>query len=131
MIQVRSVLAVLPAPFLSATLVGILFVCGCRKKSSDSNAPNERLSHQTGVGVTNTTTAQIQAAEDLVKSGAIDEGAARLVQIQAARPDFSPKEAAQYRQAMADAYTRALEGAQKGDPRAQAALQLLRVARPK
>ena len=123
-------LAALPVALPSATLICILFFCGCGKKS-DSSAADERLSHDGTVEVTNTTSGQIATVENLVKSGAIDEGAARLVQIQAARPEFSPREASRYRQVMADAYSRALDGAQKGDPRAQAALQLLRVARPK
>jgi hypothetical protein len=100
----------------------------CHKKIDADSAASGEFS---GKVETNATAGQIKAAADLVQSGALDDAAARLVQIRSSASSFTPRQASQYRQTMAEAYSRALEGAQKGDPRAQAALQLLRVAGPK
>ena len=75
--------------------------------------------------------AGIRAAQDLAKSGAVDEAAAKLMALRAQAAEFNQAQAAQYRDALADAYSRALEAARKGDPKAQAALQMIRAAGPK
>jgi hypothetical protein len=106
----------------------VTLLAACHKSINTDTATPVELS---GKVSTNATTGQIKAAADLVQSGALDDAAARLIQIRASASSFTPQEAAQYRQTMAEAYSRALEAALKGDPRAQAAVQLLRVAGPK
>jgi hypothetical protein len=106
----------------------VAFLPACHKTANVETATSVELS---GKISTNATTGQIKAAADMVQSGALDDAAARLIQIRASASSFTPQQAAQYRQTMAEAYSRALEAAQKGDPRAQAAVQLLRVAGPK
>lgn len=65
-----------------------------------------------------------------LKDGSYDDAAARLLELQSSgrSRSFNPREAAQYRKAMNEAYTRALEAAEKGDKRAEAALQMIRAA---
>ena len=117
---------------LSAAIVfgfGMLAFCGCSKQTeTDTGAV------QASSGKSKETTAaatQITAAEKMLKAGEMDKAAAQLMQVQALTPNFSPKEAANYRQTMQDVYTAALEGAQKGDPKARAALQMLKASAPR
>ena len=70
----------------------------------------------------------LSSTETLLKSGAYDEAAAQLVQMRTSGRQFTPQEAVAYRRSLSDAYTRALEAAEKGDPKAKAALQMLRAA---
>jgi hypothetical protein len=65
-----------------------------------------------------------------VQKGAYDDAAARLVEMRAAGHEFSPREAADYRQALNEAYSRALEAAEKGDARAQEAIRIIRAGHP-
>ena len=74
--------------------------------------------------------AQISEADKLVKKGAIDEAAANLVKLQGKASQFTSAEGDAYRQTLSDTYSRALEAAQKGDPRGQAALDLIRATKP-
>jgi len=76
-------------------------------------------------------TEAIASARTLLKSGNVDEAAAQLAQLQLQRASFNAQQAKDYRQALSEAYDRAIEGAQRGDPKAQAALQLLRAAGPR
>lgn len=71
---------------------------------------------------------QLGAAQDAVKKGEIDKAAAQLLQMQTTAANFSPGEAEQYRDVMSEAYTKALEAAQRGDPKGVAALQMIRAA---
>jgi hypothetical protein len=73
----------------------------------------------------------IRHARDLLKAGQVDDAAARLAQMQVRRVVFDESEARQYRQAYAEAYDRALEAIQRGDPRGEIALRLLRAAAPR
>ena len=61
----------------------------------------------------------------------MDEAAAKLAQLQLQGASFNAHQAKDYRQALSDAYERAIEAAQRGDPRGQAAIQLLRAAGPR
>jgi hypothetical protein len=72
----------------------------------------------------------LAGVHESLKSGAFDDAAARLVELQASGRNFTPREAADYRKAMNEAYTRALEAAEKGDKRAEAAIQMIRGASP-
>ena len=79
----------------------------------------------------NSPTDAISSARNLLKAGNVDEAAARLAQLQLQGASFTSQQAKDYRQALSEAYDRAIEGVQRGDPRAQAALQLLRAAGPR
>jgi len=68
------------------------------------------------------------AVNDSLNAGAVDDAAARLFNMRASGREFTQREAAEYRKALDEAYTRALEAAEKGDPRAQAALKMIRAA---
>jgi hypothetical protein len=80
---------------------------------------------------TNSPTEAITTARNLLKAGNVDEAAARLAQLQLQGASFNAQQAKDYRQALSEAYDRAIEGVQRGDPKAQAALQLLRAAGPR
>lgn len=73
---------------------------------------------------------QLTAAQDAVKKGEVDKAAAQLIQIQVSTPNFSPQDAAKYREVMGDAYSQALEAAAKGDPRGIEAVRMIRAASP-
>jgi hypothetical protein len=74
------------------------------------------------------TPADLAAVNASLQQGAVDEAAARLYQMRATGRPFSQEEAALYRQALDEAYSKALEGAQRGDPQAEAALKMIRAA---
>ena len=76
------------------------------------------------------TTPALAEAKNSLKRGEYDEAAARLVRLRTSGHEFSNQEAADYRKTLEDAYTRALEAAQKGDPRAKAAVQMMRSTGP-
>lgn len=61
-----------------------------------------------------------------LKTGSFDDAAARLLEMRTIRSDFTPKEAAEYRRKLNEAYSAALEAAEKGDPRAKAAIEMIR-----
>src|SRR5688572_7729453 len=67
-----------------------------------------------------------EAIDRALASGAYDSAAAQLLEMRARGKEFSDQEAALYRKALNDAYLQALEAAQKGDPRAKAAIELIR-----
>src|SRR5216117_612359 len=73
----------------------------------------------------------ITSARNLLKEGNVDEAAAQLARLQLQGASFNAQQAKDYRQALSEAYDRAIEAAQRGDPKAQAALQLLRAAGPR
>jgi len=79
----------------------------------------------------NSPTEVITAARTLLKSGNVEEAAAHLASLQFQGASFSAQQAKDYRWALSEAYDRAIEAAQRGDPKAQAALQLLRAAGPR
>lgn len=66
------------------------------------------------------------AVDQSLKTGAFDDAAARLFEMRASGKQFSNEEAAEYRRKLNEAYTAALEAAEKGDPRAKAAIDLIR-----
>jgi hypothetical protein len=79
----------------------------------------------------NTVSGDIHHARSLLAAGQVDDAAARLAQLQIKRTTFDESQARQYRQAYAEAYDRALEAIQRGDPRGEIALRLLRTAGPR
>jgi hypothetical protein len=79
-------------------------------------------------GQTKESSAALAPANESLKAGAYDDAAAKLLELQASGRSFTPVEAAEYRKALNEAYTRALEAAEKGDKRAEAAIQMIRAA---
>ena len=80
---------------------------------------------------TNSPTEAISSARDLLKAGNVEEAAAQLARLQLQGASFNAQQAKDYRQALSEAYDRAIEAVQRGDPKGQAALQLLRAAGPR
>jgi hypothetical protein len=68
-------------------------------------------------------------AKKLSAAGSYDQAAARLLKIRLEGTRFSDKDAAAYREAFQEAYSRAVEAAAKGDSKAKAALDMIRAAR--
>jgi hypothetical protein len=71
----------------------------------------------------------VAEAEKLLTGGSYDEAAARLLKMRISGAQFSQKDAAAYRDALQEAYSRALEAASRGDPRGKAAVEMIRAAR--
>jgi len=71
----------------------------------------------------------VAEAKQLASVGSYDEAAARLLKMRIEGVKFSDKDAAAYRDALQDTYSRALEAAGNGDPKAKAALELIRATR--
>jgi hypothetical protein len=80
---------------------------------------------------TKSPTEVITSARNLLKSGNVDEAAAQLARLQLQGASFNAQQAKDYRTALSEAYDRAIEAVQRGDPKGQAALQLLRAAGPR
>lgn len=124
------------SPLLCATFV-LLAGTGCGSKEEPAAATPDATPEAvvaTGPAVapgTNTAAQVITTARTLLKAGNVDEAAARLAQLQLQGASFNAQQARDYRQALSEAYDQAIEAAQRGDPRAQTALQLLRAAGPR
>jgi hypothetical protein len=126
------------APFSISTQSALLcaFLClfasACRGQPDLVLDPVEARPLETEVTQPATSVSEeIQDARGLLKAGQVDDAAARLVQMQHQRMAFDATEAQHYRQAYAEAYDRALEAIQRGDPRGEIALRLLRAAGPR
>ena len=119
--------------------VVLLALTGCSSKK-ESAAPAAEAATNTeqtvalegeATATTQTPTEAISSARDSLKTGNVDEAAARLAELQLQGASFNTQQAKDYRQALSEAYDRAIEAAQRGDPKGQAALQLLRAAGPR
>jgi hypothetical protein len=95
--------------------------CGKHADSSDAASAGPVITTE-GKG----TSAIMAPVNEALKAGAYDDAAARLLELQSSGREFTPKEAADYRKAMNEAYSRALEAAEKGDKRAQDAIKMIR-----
>ena len=123
---------------LNAAFV-LLVWAGCSsKKESAAAAPAgaaqsvpAATQEPAGSFATNSPTEVITSARNLLKSGNVDEAAAQLARLQLQGASFNAQQAKDYRQALSEAYDRAIESVQRGDPKGQAALQLLRAAGPR
>jgi hypothetical protein len=111
--------------------------CGSKKEPATA-APTDAAQAVTAAAqepaapfATNSPTEVITSARNLLKTGNVDEAAAQLARLQLQGASFNAQQAKDYRQALSEAYDRAIEGVQRGDPKAQAALQLLRAAGPR
>jgi len=124
-----------------ALMCGLLF-CGCGRKPPETTTASPDASPHTGTvaqppeanapakTVESTEVRQAVAeAEKSLRGGSYDEAAAQLLKLRISGVRFSEKEAVAYRNALQDAYSRALEAAGKGDPRGNAALEMIRAAR--
>jgi hypothetical protein len=111
----------------------ILLAFGCSSKDEPSapppaaQTPSAPATPEAG----QTSTEGIAAARNSLKAGNVDEAAAKLAQLQLQRASFNAQQAKDYRQTYSEAYDRVMEAIQRGDPNAQAALQLLRAAAPR
>lgn len=120
----------------SLSLVGVLalFVTGCNdsKQSSDASAPGAGAAAKASeTPASSETSTALSAARADLKSGHVDQAAAKLAALRVNQASFDAQQAKDFRQAMSDAYDQAEEAASKGDAKAQAAIQLLRAAAPR
>lgn len=105
--------------------------CGKQGAGGEPNArPSAREPSAPAAPETVVTTGLATAHKSL-SNGAVDEAAAELTRIQMSAASFNPQEAAAYRQTLGEAYSRALQAIEKGDPRGQAALEMIRGIRPR
>ena len=74
----------------------------------------------------NSSAPTFEAIDRALANGAYDTAAAQLLEMRARGKQFSEQESALYRKALNDAYLQALEAAQKGDPRAKTAIEMIR-----
>lgn len=118
----------------------MLALAGCNSKEESAAAAGEATPppaaeqanpQATAASATKNPSEAISAARTSLKAGNVDEAAAKLAQLQLQGASFNAQQAKDYRQALSEAYDRAIEAAQRGDPRAQAAIQLLRAAAPR
>jgi hypothetical protein len=127
---------------ICARLLSAAFVlsawAGCSSKKEPAAAPTAATQTVPAVAQepaaasgTKSPTDAINSAQNLLKSGNVDEAAAQLARLQLQGASFNAQQAKDYRQALSEAYDRAIEAAQRGDPKGQAALQLLRAAGPR
>jgi hypothetical protein len=103
-----------------------LLLFGCGKKAVTEEVPATTEAAPSNEQKATVAGGQLSAVQEAVKKGEVDKAAAQLLQMKEAAANFSPKEAAQYRDVMSDAYSKALEAAQRGDPKGVAALQMIR-----
>jgi hypothetical protein len=109
-----------------ASALGLAVIFGCAKsKQEPVAAPSSRSGKSTGPSLP-----ALADVHESVQKGAYDDAAKRLLELRAAGHEFSPREAADYRRALDEAYTRALEAAEKGDTRAQEAIAIIRAGHP-
>src|SRR5688572_10244301 len=113
---------------LSSLIVATLFLTACAKNSDDqsvSATPPEPTSIATAAS-SSPAPATFTEIDRSLQAGSFDDVAARLLQMRTFRTDFTPQEAAEYRRKLNEAYSAALEAAEKGDPRAKAAIEMIR-----
>jgi hypothetical protein len=109
---------------LGATIVALLLAgCGEKQESLSEVAPATNQATQSGAAPAAGTLSEVDQS---LKAGAFDDAAARLLELRTVRTDFTPQEAAEYRRKMNEAYSAALEAAERGDPRAKAAIEMIR-----
>ena len=126
---------------VGALACGLLFSACGRKPPQATSASADASRHAEGVAqppeanapvkkVESTEVRQAVAdAEKSLRGGSYDEAAAQLLKIRISGVQFSEKDVVVYRNALQEAYSRALEAAGNGDPRAKAALEMIRATR--
>ena len=126
-------------PWLAGAGFVLLASAGCSSKkepaagaSTDATQAVPAVAQEPAAPfATNSPTEVISSARVLLKAGNVDEAAAQLARLQFQGASFSAQQAKDYRQTLSEAYDRAIEAVQRGDPKGQAALQLLRAAGPR
>ena len=116
---------------ISLAVAFLAALCACRKPAPHAPVP---VAEKHAAGPAEAPAAPAAAgldqnltqARDSIKAGSYDEAAAELLRMRMSGAEFSARDAAQYRQTLSEAYSRALEAAAKGDPKAQAAVKMLR-----
>lgn len=108
-------------------IAAVVTLLGCGRSSEKAVTPVARSESPRPVSKSAVSPA-LSPVNDSLKSGAFDDAAARLLELQASGHSFTPREAAEYRRALNEAYTKALEAAEKGDARAEAAIRMIRAA---
>ena len=127
---------------VGALLCVILFVaCGRQaptaKTSSLETSPRGDSAQTVDASATARTVESTEVRQTIVEAekslhgGSYDEAAARLLKMRISGAQFSQKDAAAYRDALQEAYSRALDAASKGEPRGKAAVEMIRAARPR
>jgi hypothetical protein len=116
----------------------LLAAAGCSSKDERAVAPAGAAQAVPAIAeepaaspATKSPTEVITSARNFLKAGNVEEAAAQLARLQLQGASFNAQQAKDYRQALSEAYDRAIESAQRGDPKGQAALQLLRAAGPR
>ena len=117
-----------------------LFLFGCSGKTttessseepaSSTSSPDTATQAKAATNQVDVNGAILEAQIALTK-GAVDDAAAKLLDAQLRQAQFDQKSAADYRETLAEAYSKALELAAKGDPRGKAALELIRATNPR
>jgi hypothetical protein len=79
-------------------------------------------------GSSTTLNEEISAAKRQAVSGSFEQAAAQLLHLRASGQRFNAQDAAAYRRALEEAYSKAVEAAAKGDPHGKAAMQMIRAA---
>jgi len=115
-------------PLASAITLILVSACGKAKELSPDAAFKPEESAKGAPEPANTPA--LAQVNDSLKSGAFDDAAARLLELQASGRNFTQREATEYRRALNDAYTKALEAADRGDKRAEAAIKMIRASSP-
>src|SRR5688572_24505176 len=103
----------------------MVLLVGCAQKAEK---PTEPTTHSVKQSAEKPTPPALAGADQALKDGSFDDAAAQLLQLRNSGHQFSDREATAYRRALNEAYTRALEAAEKGDPRAEAAIKMIRAA---
>ena len=106
----------------------LLAFSGCAKPEGETGQPISASAGAESSSPGQSPAPALVAVNESLKAGSYDDAAARLLELQASGRNFTAREAADYRTAMNEAYTRALEAAEKGDARAEAAIKMIRAA---
>lgn len=114
-----------------AAVAMMILAAGCGEKKESAGAAPASPAGEVAAADGSPTSASIAAARNDLKAGRVDDAAAKLAGLQMQQTTFTTEQAKDYRQALSDAFDKAMDAAQKGDPKAEAAIQLLRAAGPR
>lgn len=110
---------------LPAYLLLAILLCACGKGNRSTPTAS---SGATAANQTNSLAPTLQVVDQEIKAGKFDDAAAKLMGLRAAGYQFNNREGAEFRRAMNDAYSQAVEAAAKGDPRGKVAMEMLRAS---
>jgi hypothetical protein len=106
----------------------LLLLAACTKREEEAApAATAESSASTATATTAAPTGStFSEVDQSLKAGSFDDAAAKLLEMRTVRQDFTPQEAADYRRKLNEAYSAALEAADRGDARAKAAIEMIR-----